>query len=86
MISKEQAIQDLSFWTCLAAGGPGDQAAKYFGTIIRHFLPSLNVETLQPTRFQPAYLPAWVVDAQFQADVWLMQQPRDGAPVKVRLH
>ncbi|RDX57285.1 hypothetical protein OH76DRAFT_1467772 [Lentinus brumalis] len=71
VLSKEQAIQQLSVQTAIYTG------YKLFGTYLRQFFPNLNVEALRPTRLQPAYVPAWYIDAQVQATLWLKSSPED---------
>ncbi|KAI0719292.1 hypothetical protein C8T65DRAFT_636208 [Cerioporus squamosus] len=67
VVSKEQAIEDLSVNTAIYTG------EKLLGTYLRRLLPSLpvNIDVLRPTRLQPAYIPAWYIDAQVQATLWL---------------
>ncbi|KAI0367785.1 hypothetical protein BV20DRAFT_1023823 [Pilatotrama ljubarskyi] len=75
-VSKEKAIADLSWNTAAFTG------EKVPGTFLRHLLPSLNVDALQPIRAVPVYLPTWVIDAEAEVTVWSKKQESDDHFVK----
>ena len=68
-MSKEQAVQDLSMDTAIFTGN------KTVRTYLWRRFPSLNIDGLRPTCFQPAYVPTWFIDAQIHAEVRLKDTP-----------
>ncbi|KAI8980204.1 hypothetical protein BD414DRAFT_516640 [Trametes punicea] len=70
-VSQEKAIADLSFSAACFTG------KQVLATWLRHLLPSLNVDALRPIRSVPAYLPAWIIDAELEATVWSKKQDAD---------
>ncbi|KAI0635954.1 hypothetical protein C8Q77DRAFT_1216470 [Trametes polyzona] len=77
-VSKEQAIPWLSCNTALYTG------SNAFETWIKYWLPFLDLQALQPTRVQAAYLPTWIVDAELRGTVWTKKQDDDDHFNKVR--
>ncbi|KAI9061293.1 hypothetical protein FKP32DRAFT_1759707 [Trametes sanguinea] len=65
VVSREEALYELSFKTAVYAGPPK------FRTWLRYLLPRLNISTLQPINAVPIYLPTWVIDAEFEATAWI---------------
>jgi hypothetical protein len=40
-----------------------------FGSLGARFLPGFGFQPLQPTRIQPVYFPAWIIDAELEVEI-----------------
>ncbi|TBU33303.1 hypothetical protein BD311DRAFT_652077 [Dichomitus squalens] len=76
VVSRERAIEDLSFWTSMFTGN------KMFSAWLRRILPGLNIEALRPSRLQAVYLPTWIADAEVSANALFKQPASDTEYVK----
>ncbi|KAH9922277.1 hypothetical protein B0H21DRAFT_175553 [Amylocystis lapponica] len=64
--SEEQAILRLSIAASFRSFGNGA-----FRSLCATYFPSLGFKPIRPVQIQALYLPAWIIDAEVQADGWL---------------
>ncbi|KAI0750137.1 hypothetical protein C8Q80DRAFT_674545 [Daedaleopsis nitida] len=68
VISREEAKDELSLMTSILT------VTQPIEALVHRLFPGFNVDRLQPTRVQAAYLPTWLIDGQVQASAWLKKQ------------
>lgn len=47
---------------------------KIWGSLGARFLPGFGFEPFRPTEIKPIYFPAWLIDAEVEADISFVNQ------------
>ncbi|KAH9944594.1 hypothetical protein B0H21DRAFT_694880, partial [Amylocystis lapponica] len=69
--SEDQAILRLSVVAATRAMGLG---GEIFRSLCATYFPSLGFRPFRPVEIQAVYLPAWIINAEIQADGWLSSE------------